>query len=253
MRKGRIRPVIAAFVVIVLLIAAFLLRLSMHRPPQVILPDTSVQQGVPGTHSDPAGESIGRVEVTADTVQDAISTLARPRNYRRSVTVERYFDGGSGVSIADVRVLDGWTRMDVSADGQDTRHVIVGNGKCWIWYADSQRVFSSSAAFSADEEQSIPTYEDVLSLDRSRITAADYRSYDTESCIYVETAADEQGYAERWWVSVESGLLVAAEKTQNGNVVYRMAGMGVYPGAAAAEDMTLPDGTALMNETAKEG
>ena len=43
-------------------------------------------------------EAVDRVEVRPDTVQSAIEVLARPRVYTRTITVERYWSGGSGVS-----------------------------------------------------------------------------------------------------------------------------------------------------------
>ena len=64
-------------------------------------------------------------------------------------------------------------------------------------------------------------------------------------CIFVETAADDGGYIERYWVSVSNGLLCAAEKLQGEDVVYRMAGMSVDSGNVAEDAFTLPDGTVL--------
>ena len=97
--------------------------------------------------------------------------------------------------------------------------------RTWVWYGGSELYYESAAAFTADEEQGIPTYEDILRLDKKRIAAADYRLLDTVDCIFVETAADDGGYIERYWVSVSDGLLCAAEKLQGEDVVYRMAGM----------------------------
>ena len=102
------------------------------------------------------------------------------------------------------------------------------------------------------EEQGIPTYEDILRLDKKRIAAADYRLLDTVDCIFVETAADDGGYIERYWVSVSDGLLCAAEKLQGEDVVYRMAGMSVDSGNVAEDAFTLPDGT-VLHESALDG
>ena len=244
MKKRKIRPIALAFAVLILLMAAFAVRMGMHRAPRVVLPETP-SSGSGAAVSEPTQESVRRVEVTRETVQDAIATLTRPDNYRCSITVERYYEGGSGVSSADVRVMDGWTHADVSADGQESRHAIVGGGRSWIWYGEDTQVFTAAAVVSADEELGIPTYEEVLRADPSRIAAADYRDLDGAPCIYVETAEDAYGYAERWWVSVESGLLVAAEKLCAGEVVYRMVETDLHTGAVSASDMTLPDGTVL--------
>lgn len=118
--------------------------------------------------------------------------------------------------------------------------------------AAASSITRSAAAFTADEEQGIPTYEDILRLDKKRIAAADYRLLDTVDCIFVETAADDGGYIERYWVSVSDGLLCAAEKLQGEDVVYRMAGMSVDSGNVAEDAFTLPDGT-VLHESALDG
>ena len=48
------------------------------------------------------------------------------------------------------------------------------------------------------------------------IAAADYRSVSDVNCIYVETVQDPEGYTQRYWVSVETGLLVASERLLEG-------------------------------------
>ena len=95
---------------------------------------------------------------------------------------------------------DGNTRISVT-NGQET----------YIWYgydSDAEVTILPAGEFSADIEQSIPTYEDILNLPVEEIILADYRPLDVLTCIYVETAADEAGYSTRYWGSVEKGWLV---------------------------------------------
>lgn len=115
-------------------------------------------------------------------------------------------------------------RVDTEQASGAQSHTISNGERTWVWYGGSELYYESAAAFTADEEQGIPTYEDILRLDKKRIAAADYRLLDTVDCIFVETAADDGGYIERYWVSVSDGLLCAAEKLQGEDVVYRMAG-----------------------------
>ena len=95
-------------------------------------------------------------------------------------------------------------------------------------------------------EQTIPTYEDVLSLPADTIAQADYRMVSDVRCIYVETAADESGCVQRYWISVDTGLLVVAERLQDDEPVYRMAALTLDAAAPEEESFTLPDGTVLM-------
>ena len=132
------------------------------------------------------------------------------------------------------------------ADGQ-VRHAITNGESTYIWYNSEADVFSGPAGtISSDMEQAIPTYEDVLALPPERITQADYRMVSDVRCIYVETAEDDWGYIQRYWVSVDTGLLVVAERLQNGETVYRMAALAVDQTAPDEKLFTLPDGTELL-------
>lgn len=126
------------------------------------------------------------------------------------------------------------------------RHTITGEGTAYVWYNSEESVYSAPAGeITADNEQSIPTYEDILELPVEEITAADYRVASGLNCIYVETAETAEGYALRYWVSVDTGLLVAAEKLLDGSPVYRMGAPTVDQTTPDAAEFTLPDGTVL--------
>lgn len=242
MRKRQVSLFGVSFAVLIVLVIAFLLRLTMHRPPAVTLPETGDEQNAGDVVRESGGTAIRRVEVTPETVQRVIERIARPENYSRTVTLERFWTGGSGQTSASVSVMDGWTRVDAAENGGEERHVITGDGKSWIWYGSEERVFTGAAAISADEEQGIPTYEDVLRLNTAYIAAADYREFNGVNCIYVETAPDAAGYSECWWVSVESGLLIAAERFEGEALVYRLTALEADLGGVDEQAFLLPDG-----------
>ena len=178
-----------------------------------------------------------------------------PRVYSRAITIERYYSGGSGVDRQHVSAVDGrrGCALDTEQASGAQSHTISNGERTWCsGTAEAELYYESAAAFTADEEQGIPTYEDILRLDKKRIAAADYRLLDTVDCIFLETAADDGGYIERYWVSVSDGLLCAAEKLQGEDVVYRMAGMSVDSGNVAEDAFTLPDGT-VLHESALDG
>ena len=77
---------------------------------------------------------------------------------------------------------------------------------------------------------------------------ADYRAISGVNCIYVETAENADGYVERYWVGVDTGLLMAAERLVDEEPVYRMAALTVDMTAPTAADFTLPDGRILVSE-----
>ena len=87
----------------------------------------------------------------------------------------------------------------------------------------------------------------MLDLPTAAIVQADYRLVSEVNCIYVETAELDGGVL-RYWVSVETGLLVAAERLVDGETVYRMGALTVDLSVPTAADLTLPDGTVLAPE-----
>ena len=101
---------------------------------------------------------------------------------------------------------------------------------------------------SADLTQRVPTYEEVLDLDPDGITRADYVQLDGQNCIYVEFEQEELGYLYRYWIAVDSGLLVAAETQADGDVVYSMTSRDMSSPITGAQDrFVLPDGTSLRD------
>ncbi|MPN02686.1 hypothetical protein SDC9_149902 [bioreactor metagenome] len=85
----------------------------------------------------------------------------------------------------------------------------------------------------------------MLALPVNQIEKADYRSLSGVNCIYVETGEDENGYVLRYWVSVDTGLLAAAEWRKDGETIYRMGSSTLDSSGPSTKDFTLPDGTVL--------
>ena len=245
MNENRRNWITWAFVAATLLVVVLMLIGTLQRPERIQLPLTDL---VPEQSTDdPDSGALTVVAVTPDTVQAAIASLDRPESYRRTITVEQIWSGGSGAFEVDVTVRDGWTRTDRVMPGGQTRHTVTNGETTYIWYNSGEDVFTTAAGeISADVEQGIPTYEDILSLSKSAIVTADYCVLSGVNCIYVETEPDEGGYALRYWVDVNTGLLVAAEKLQGENAVYRMASLEAEQSLPAESFFVLPDGTPLL-------
>lgn len=240
------------FVMLTVGIVAIMMTGTLRRPEHITLPSLEETSGdVTGELA--GNETLTLIEVTPETVQTAIATLERPDEYHRTVVVERFWTGGSGSSQSMVTVSRGWTRVDRILPNGQVRHAVTNGEVTHIWYDQDKTVYTTPAGeISADNEQIIPTYEDVLALDTSTIVAADYRLESERQCIYVETAEDADGYVRRYWVDLESGLLAMAETMQHGEIVYRMGAMQEETVADRVASFTLPDGTLLLNETITE-
>lgn len=246
MDKRNLNWIIWGFVAATVLIVALMLSATLHRTSRITLPGTEQTPGQAADGSAVSGDALTVIEVTPETVQAAIATLSRPATYRRTITVEQFWDGGSGTYETTVAVHGSWTRTDRTMPNGQVRHVVLGKERVYIWYNQEREIYSAAAGtFSADNEQTIPTYEEILELPVKSIVVADFRTVSDVDCIYVETTPDESGYVMCYWVSVDTGLLTVAEKLWDGEPVYRMAGLTVDSGGQE-EAFVLPDGTSLL-------
>ena len=247
MEKQKLKWLTWGVALFMVLAVGVMLSGTLHRSAHITLPPPEDGQSTPG--DTPGGSMLTLVEVTPDTVQAAVETLARPAAYRRTVTVEQFWDGGSGSYEVSAAVDGPWTRTDRTMPDGRVRHALTGPERVYIWYNSEKTIYSSPVgAVNADVEQSIPTYEDILALPEESITAADERVVSGLHCIYVETARDEMGYSLRYWVSLDTGLLVMAEKLENDTTVYRMAALTMEEGSGDADSFRLPDGTSVLAE-----
>lgn len=239
-RNRNILIALIAVVIVAAVFSSFGLGFFGVTTPTITLPTPApTESGAPGGVEQPQGE---RVEVTPDTVQSVIAALSRLESYSRMVVTT--LEGES--ATATVWVDGGWTRADLTLPTGRTACTVVGDGTVWRWYDGDGRAVSWAADSSSMdvEGQRIPTYEDVLALNKEDITAAGYEDKEGSPCVYVEVAIPELGQTERYWVSVENGLLWYAETVVGEETVWSMsASLPEVP--APAGDFTLPDGTVL--------
>ena len=135
----------------------------------------------------------------------------------------------------------------MTPDGTMQNDLVV-DGWRYLWYA-GDRTYDKRPAGShtADLIQHIPTYEDVLVLDKEQITAAGYESKNGVNCIYIEELVRELDYLHRYWISTGTGLLVASETVyqSNGQLCYRMTEEMYEPLGREEVSFVLPDGQEL--------
>lgn len=248
--EDRKRTVLAAVIIAVVFVAvlySFSLNLFAVTPELVLPdPDASASIGPGGEQGDEQGGVL--VEVSTRTVQSLIASLSRYESYSRSMTVE-YYDQGQRVGAVSAQVWTdgGWTRSSVTLASGRVEHSIVGGEQLWLWYDREENVYHGPAeGMTADLMQRLPTYEDVLALDKSSITAAGYVERDGVPCVFVEAVLPQLGYVERYWISETSGLLMAAEAEKDGGLVYSMSSQEVVSPLVQADGLfSLPDGTRL--------
>ena len=246
-KKRQLIAIAVIFLIVGALFTSFGRSLFSLNTPSVELPtpdstgDSSAS--LPSSGSDP----YQTVAVTPETVQSVIATLARSDSYYRELTVESLWEGGSSSITVQVWSDEGWSHCRQVLPSGVVRHDLVGDGTLYYWYEGSHQYETAPAdGASSDLAQRIPTYETVLELEPAAITGAGYELRGGLPCVYVEAALDEGRQVERYWVSVDSGLLVSAQRELEGKTVYRMTAYSdVQIPCPASASFSLPDGTAL--------
>lgn len=251
--EGKSRTIFVGLTAIVIVVAVFFsFGLSLFAPPtpDIYLPEVTGDPGEepgPVVTADP--DRYTKVEVTPKTVQDVIRTMVplQPKSFHRTVTVRTALgDGTMGTTENSVWVDFGWTMVESVWPSGVTERTIVGDGKVYRWFSGdwTYKVWEGEER-DADMAQRIPTYEDVLDLDRNLITDTGYERKDGLPCVYVEVAENRLGNRERYWISVESGLLVAAETKKGEETLLLMSSGTMESPVQQGKTFALPDGTVL--------
>lgn len=246
MDKKRMTYFTMGFGVLLLVVVLLLARAGLQDTVGITLPPVQTDSDSPGQNG--AVGSLGVIQITPDTVQPAINTLSRPASYSRTQTVETFWSGSSepGAELSQVHVSGGRTRVDTQLPDGGIRHTLISGSAAAVWYdEETEWVVLQAQQFNADAAQRMLTYETVRDLPVSGIDEAEYRDRDGVPCIYVSTLEGKDGYADSYWVSVENGLLYAAERTYNGEVVYRFTAGALSADAPAESLFLLPDGSML--------
>ena len=246
---------LVAILVTILIVAAMFFSfgrsLFIGDLPQIVLPDNT--PGAGNSDSDTSAQEnenqLLRVEVNPGTVQSVIASLSRtPSYYRTLVVTNHWSEELSTTTNVQIWVDNDWSHIIQTLPSGLIRHDVIGDGQVYYWY-DGEDTWLSAPAdeLSADLAQHIPTYETILDLETESITATGYELQSDIPCIYVQVQSEVEGYETRYWVSVDSGLLVRAETTENGDIIHSMSALTPIqsPGPVTAATFTLPDGTVL--------
>lgn len=235
--------VLIALIVVLAVLGSFAYSIYSTQTSEVTLPSMQPDHSIDSA----VGQHAQRVEVSTDTVQAVIASLDRIDSYHRQLTAQTFWDGGSSVTTAQTWVDGGYTYSRVVLPSGTIRYSLSDAATLYYWYSGSATYLTAPAnSLNADLAQRIPTYEDVLNLPAEQISDAGYGAYGEHPCIYVETYVDDLGYLDRYWISVESGLLVAAETVKEDQVVLSVnATHPITTPCPSNVRFALPDGTVL--------
>ena len=248
-QKNRVVFSVAVILLIfVALLVSFGRSLFRTNIPEVVLPQIEVNEpGSSGAPGQSDSQSNQLVSVTPQTVQSVIGTLDRNDSYYREITVEQFWSTGSSSHTVQTWVDREWSLVRQLLPSNVVRQDLIGPDSAYYWYEGSSRYESAPAAqHAADLAQRLPTYETVLELDTSSISAAGYESKSGVPCVYVRSLDADSGSVKDYWISVDSGLLVCAELYREDALIYRVSAFSPIQSPCPAEAaFRLPDGTVL--------
>ena len=125
MEKRKLNRITAGFIVLVVMVLILMFSNSLRRSSHITLPEEGSSPGQTEDDTNASGgDALTVIAVTPETVQTAIETLTRPRQYSRVIRVEQLWDGGSGSFETTVTVSGRWTRTDRSLSDGQVRHTI---------------------------------------------------------------------------------------------------------------------------------
>ena len=240
MKARRILPILGVLVLLAAVVA-LALRFGWFDTDTapVILPETTAM---------PTGSDIGELgggavaaEVTPETVQAVVRTLSRPDSYSRRLLVSSYWEGGSQTWPIQVWQKSGATRIRISSQGtEEEKNILLEDGVLHLWYGEGPEVFryEPEEETAADLLQMLPTYEDLLELDTDRIEEAGYVNLYGTWRIMAAVREKPTDYLMIYYISIDTGLLDAAERRDGDRVVYRMT--------AEQADLAAPEDNAFL-------
>ena len=238
--------------IIAVALGVILLTSYMNRDSEAVdLPKTPVATEQP---TETGMDTLDRVEVNRDTIQDVVSSLNRPDTYSRDIKIESYWEGGQAVYHIGVSVIDGMTSLLTHPPIGVEKRIIVTKDTLYIWYTGDSQPFigdigsSGDESRAADEWQMLITYEDILELNTSDIIDAGYTQYDGADCVFAVYLSPMLGNTITYYVSLELGLVIAAEEfDRSGTLIYSMKAGQCVIGEVDRDAFTLPDGTSIID------
>lgn len=264
-----------AFSITMILVVAFftsvgrsLLALST---PSIELPTLTTSSGELSEQTEHG--SLYRIDITTRTVQSVIAALQTQESYTRRLQTRLFWGEDfaetevqvwyhQGISHVEKNLTSGLVRHDMILDStllpvdspvhslfdtvqeepQDTQVT-----KIFYWYDKEQSYLTQkNQLYSADLAQSIPTYQTILDLGIESIQQANYQIKQDISCVFIEATPPPLFFTERYWVSTETGLLIAAETYEGDKLIYQMEEVSdSFSPLPENYSFSLPDGTVL--------
>ena len=211
----------SALLLVGLILGAFFLFSGASDRAVITLPDASLPTASPDDGDVEEGMFL---TVGPENVADILGTLARPASYHQTLTLLTAWKDESTARTAEIWVSGGVTRVDIT-DDSGTKSVLTDGKTAYVWYSDEETTaeFSLGESLTADSLTGIPTYETILTAEPNSIAQAGFVRLDEQggcSCIFAQLESD--GYVDRYWVDVTTGLLCRATTSCSQTLIYQL-------------------------------
>lgn len=222
MDKNLTRRVAAVAGVLTLgLLVSFYWPASSSSAPEIVLPQTgSADIEVDMGHEQYNRRVADEVVVDKHSVQRVVASLQRPEEYTYTSQTTLYYGGQSSAISVRGAVRGGLIKAVQSVSGNLYKHTILTPTDAYIWSSDTLSYYSGSRGeFTADELALMPTYEDLLAVPEEEISAGGFETVGETSCIFAERRRPDDVTVDRYYISVESGLLILYQTYENDELV----------------------------------
>lgn len=214
---------------------------SWHISPN--LPDLpeDVQEGESAENPDYV-----RLDVNRENVKSVVSALNRPSSYYTETKCELFYDDKSTSFLRRRWVKEAVSRVDIlNTYGNITMSVIMNSENAYYWYSGAARYITlPKGEFAPENEQMMMDYTDLLKASDEAIVNAYLVRYEGEMCVYAE-ARQSGGNLEKYWISVNDGLLRLGQVLKGDKVVSSVSAITINTDAQTDDHFTLPDKTVV--------
>lgn len=223
MNKKLVYGLIGLALVVVAVLLVVRLRGSTVDIPPISVPSPSAEGGSSGN------QGANFLNVDTDTVQELVKSLSRADSYNLGYEQISYYTGGE--SSAAINIFKSGDKLLINRTQKNiNKNILIADGEISIWYGESKPVFSALLDdynySAADGYASLITYEELLKADPRDILDAGYEVVQDMGCIYVEYRSSgeysDRSYTNRLYISVDTGLLTAAEVLEDNVKVYSL-------------------------------
>ena len=162
--------------------------------------------------------------VTPQNVQALIDLIERPDSFSRGYTITRYYEETESQEKVTVYQKNGQYRFIHTRD-QQVKNTLLLDGTVYYWYDGLYGIavteLESDNILALDRYGGLIIYEELLDLNPEQIIFAAHELAYGENCIVVEYESDENTLC-RLSISIDKGLLISAEISEDGAPIYSM-------------------------------